>query len=228
MSKMEIKISPIDAMKVRVLLRDCGDLCAKVTSRAVNQTLNGVKTDAADEIGNHVTAKKSAIKSTFKIVRSTPANLTAMVSSTGRALPLREFSVRETKTGVSVQVYRDKPRKVIRGAFFATVKSKVQIASGSSGHKGVFWRLYHKNGAGKGKMETAINRQGYFWSSKTQRFIPAAALPREYRLPIKQLYSSSVPEIFDRKEIMAAVLKKADARMHTNVEHELRYELSKL
>jgi glycosyltransferase involved in cell wall biosynthesis len=50
----------------------------------------------------------------------------------------------------------------------------------------------------------------------------------KYRLPIKQLFGSRIPDILGDDPVMAAVLSKADDRIHKAVEKELNYELSKL
>jgi len=48
------------------------------------------------------------------------------------------------------------------------------------------------------------------------------------RLPISELFTSRVPDILENEPVMEEVLKKADNRLHANIEHELNYELSKL
>jgi len=206
---IEIKFNEADVANVKRMLRGLDDVVPKVLSRAINDTLAGVKTDASTEIRSIITAKKSAVDATFRTVKATIAHLSGLVSSSGPPLPLIKFSANQTKAGVSVQVKRKNPRSVLKGAFIATVRSSNQAESGSSGHKGVFWREYH--GA-----KVPVKKIAY------------GKLPRKYRLPMKQLFGPRIPDILGDDPVMTAVLSKADDRIHKAVEKELNYELSKL
>lgn len=48
------------------------------------------------------------------------------------------------------------------------------------------------------------------------------------RYPIERLTGPRIQDIYANKQVMARVLKKADARMSKNLNRELNYELSKL
>jgi hypothetical protein len=103
------------------------------------------------------------------------------------------------------------------------------MAKMKSGHTGVFLREWHGESGKLSKIDTAINRSGYVFNSKTGRFFPVWALPKMYRFPIKQKYGPRIPDYLgDKGPIMDRVLAKADERMHKNINHELDYELSKL
>jgi len=197
---IEIKFNEADVAHVKSMLRGIDDVVPKVLSRAINDTLAGVKTDASAEIRSIITAKKSAVDGTFRTVKATVTQLSGLVSSSGPPLPLIEFSARQTKAGVSVQVKKKNPRSVIKGAFIQTLKS---------GHKGVFWREWH---GAKGPVKK----------------IAYGKLPKKYRLPMKQLFGSRIPDILGDDPVMNAVLAKADDRIHKAVDKELNYELSKL
>lgn len=201
-SEFYIRINADDMRKVESALRGIDGVAAKVCSRAINDTLAGVKTDASSEIRAVLTLKKSAVDATFKITKATQAKLSGLFQSTGSPVPLIEYGARQTKAGVSVQVKRGSSRSVITGAFIATMKS---------GHKGVFWREWH------GHTKKPINRN-----------IPYGKLPKIYRLPIAQRYGPRVPDILSNEPVMAVVLDKAGDRMHKNIDKELNYELSKL
>ena len=206
-----------DRITVEKMLADLKGAGTRVTVRAVNKTLTGVKTDASAAIRVVVTAKKEAVDKTFKISKASEARPSAYIASTGLPLPLIDYSARQTQKGISVQVRKDRARKVVDGAFFATMKS---------GHKGAYWREWHGINR-KGKLEMAINRQGYFWSQKTQRYIPMAVLPKKYRLPMEELTGPRVPDIMSNDPVMKSILEKADDRLHKNLLHETEYELSK-
>lgn len=222
MSQMfAIKMDETDRITVEKMLADLKGAGTRVTVRAVNKTLTGVKTDASAAIRVVVTAKKAAVDKTFKISKASEARPSAYISSTGLPLPLIDYAARQTQKGISVQVRKDRPRKVVRSAFIASMKS---------GHKGVFWREWHHSWTMRpnfSKADTLISRSGYFWSEKLKRFLPAAMLARKYRLPIKERFGPRVPDIMSNEPVMKSILTKADDRLHKNLMHETEYELSK-
>jgi|GEM_PF-970512 len=221
-SSLSIQINEGDMAEVQRMLGGIGNSVTKVISRAVNKTLAGVGTDSADEISKEITAKKSAIKKTFRATRATVTNLTAKFECTGRPLLLSEYSVRQVQKGVSVQVKRKgEGRKVLAHAFIAPGKH--------SGKKIVFMREFKGGGTSvKSGIQEAMGRMGYVFNRKTQVYFPVAALPRQYRYPIKAKYGPRVPDILSNQPVMARVLDKAGERLHKNMQHELQYELSQV
>lgn len=197
---IRIDINKGDLVNVERMLDGIKNGAPKVLVRSLNKTLTGVKTDASAEIRAIITAKKSVVDKTFRTVKATVTELSALFESKGKPLPLIDYSVRQVQAGVSVQVKRATARSVIKGAFIATVKS---------GHKGAFWREWHGE-------------------KQPKRKIAYGKLPKIYRLPVKQLYGPRIPDILSNEPVIAVVLKKAGERLHTNIEHELSYELSKL
>lgn len=197
-----IKINAEDMAKVKKALAGVSGAVDRVCMRAINDGLVGMKTDASAEIRSVITLKKSTVDATFKTVKASVTSLSGVFASTGKPVPLIEYGARQTTKGVSVQVKRGNPRSVVVGAFIATMKS---------GHKGVFWREWHQ------AIRKPVNRN-----------IPYGKLPKKYRLPISQRYGPRVPDILSNEPVMAAVLKKADDRMHTNIDRQINYELSKL
>lgn len=206
---IEIRINQADVDKIRTMLAGIKDAAPKTMVRALNTTLTGVKTDASAEIRNVITAKKAAVDGTFRIVRATVTQMSGLFESKGKPLPLIDFAARQTKSGVSVQVRKDRPRSVVEGAFIATVRTKAQAAQEITGHKGVFWRQWHGSKSPKKK-------------------IAYGKLPKRFRLPIAQLFGPRVPDILSNAPVMANVLAKAEERLHKNMERELNFELSKL
>jgi hypothetical protein len=194
-----IKMDEADLAKVLTMCEGLKNAAGKVTVRALNKTLAGVKTDASSAIRAEITASKSAVDGTFKTEKATTTRVRAAIASTGKPLPLIEYSAKQTKKGVSVQVKRARPRKVIAGAFIADLKS---------GHKGAFWREWHGQ------------------KKQAKQNLPYGKLPRKYRLPIKQLYGPRVPDIMSNDPVMKIILAQADERLHKNLMHELEYELS--
>lgn len=197
-----IKINAEDMAKVKKALAGIPDAADRVCMRAINDGLAGMKTDASTEIRAEINLTKSVVDATFKTVKASVTSLSGVFTSTGKPVPLIEYGARQTTKGVSVQVKRSNPRSVVVGAFIATMKS---------GHKGVFWREWHQ------AIRKPVNRN-----------IPYGKLPKQYRLPIAQRFGPRVPDILSNEPVMTAVLKKADDRMHTNIDRQINYELSKL
>lgn len=206
-----IKINAEDMAKVKKMLAEIPGAADRVCMRAINDGLVGMKTDASAEIRSEIVLKKSAVDATFKTIKASVTSLLGVFSSTGKPVPLIEYGARQTAKGVSVHVKQANPRSVIPGTFIAVVRSKQQMDQGIEGHKGVFWRVWHE------RQRKPFNRN-----------FPYGKLPKKYRLPIVQRYGPRVPDILSNEPVMAAVLKKADDRMHANIERQINYELSKL
>lgn len=200
-----VKMDEADLAAVLTMCADLKKAAGKVIVRALNKTLAGVKTDASTAIRAVVTASKSTVDATFRVKTVRGEDLSGYFASTGRPLPLSAYSVTQTKKGVSVHLKRVNPRKVIKGTFIATMKS---------GHVGVFERDYygHKKG-------TPISRP-------VRPNVRYGRLPRKYRLPISELFGLRVPDVLGHEPTMKTILIGADKRLHTNLMHELEYELS--
>lgn len=131
MQPYSIDIDRQQLARATLLLSSVKNGASRAIARAINKTLDGIKTDASVEIRIIVTARKKDVDRTFSLSRATATRPQGSFRSTGRPLPLIAYSVRQTKKGVSIQVRRDRPRKVIPHAFIATMKT---------GHRGAFWR----------------------------------------------------------------------------------------
>lgn len=105
----------------------------KATVRALNATANQAKIQAAREIRDAgYKIKVGAVKKAISITRASRSDLKAVVRAIGRPIGLINYSPRQVKSGVSVDVKNG--RKVIQGAFIATMPN---------GHQGVFIRAGH-------------------------------------------------------------------------------------
>jgi len=98
--------------------------------RALNRTATTVRAEAARDIHEEYAGLKiSAIKDRIDIQKATKVTLRTIISVSGRPIPIVEFDARQTAAGVTVKVKG--ARKLLRGAFIATMPS---------GHIGVFYR----------------------------------------------------------------------------------------
>ena len=168
---------------------------------ATNDSMAGVKTEAARLVGEVITAKISTIKSHFVINKMNKSDMTADITAAGKPLPLIEYSARSVVKGTSVQVLRKSTRSVIRHAFIATMLS---------GHKGVFWRAPRKVGTGKWPVGRRMKLPSPFGVyDKLTKF----------QLPIEELYGPRIEDILDNDEIINPILDHASQRFDDRLEY---------
>jgi hypothetical protein len=184
MSGWKVQIDSSSLAEVNSLLLGISDGARKVLVNSLNETVKKGKKVCVDTINSVVTLKKTPMNKEirYNLASLNQAAINASITATGKRQKLINYSVQQTQKGVSVQIYRNKPREIIKTAFIATMKS---------GHKGVYERKTSQRGKGTptGKLETR-------WG----------ALPRQYRLPIEELYSQSVEDWFGHAEIMQQIL----------------------
>jgi len=176
---------------------------------ATNDSMAGVKTEAARLVGAKITAKISTIKSHFIINKMNKSDMKADITAAGKPLPLIEFSARSVVKGTSVQVLRKSTRSIIKHSFIVTI---------SSGHKGVFWRVPRKAGTGKwpvGKRMKLPSPFGVY--DKLTKF----------QLPLEELYGPRVEDILDDDEIMNPTLEHASQRFDDRLEYHTERLLAK-
>jgi len=195
-----IELNKADLANVQIALAGVKNGASRVLSRAINKTLDGVRTDSVNEIAKEITPTKKTIRGTFTVKKTSVSNLEGRTYSRGKPLGLIHYSARQTKKGVSVQVKRSGKRAIILGAFIAKAK----------GAENVFWRQWH--GAKK----------------KARPGFPYGALPAKYRLPIERLTGPRIPDIMGNTKVIGVILSAANVRLDKNLKNQLDYELSKL
>lgn len=146
-------------------------------ARALNRTVDGARTQAVREIRKIYKVRAETVRKAFTTHKASRESLRAVLTASGKPLPLIGFGARQVKAGVSVDI--KKGRKVVKHAFVQTIAR--------TGYVGVFLR---KGGN---------------------------------RLPIKQLYSVSVPGIFSVKGVQAALDQANTERYETELHHQLDY-----
>lgn len=106
------------------------DLIDGAVVRALNRTATTVRAEAARDIHLEYDGLKiSDIKDKIAIRQATRITQRVVISVSGRPIPIIQFDARQTRLGVTVKVKG--ARKLLRGAFIATMPS---------GHQGVFYR----------------------------------------------------------------------------------------
>ena len=201
MAKTGIHINALQLAKLEVTLFHIQDGSRKAMNNAINRSLPGVMTDASRKIREKVTITDKGAKKAMKIQKSDVAKLGGKFVTFGGMIPLTEYSVNQTKKGLSVRVRKDKPRYLIEGAFLATMKS---------GHKWAGWRAY------KPEQKRPVRQLRY------------GRLPKKYRLPLsKELFGPRVPDVMGNDDVMNPVLAKAQERLDKNLESQVDWLLSK-
>lgn len=200
-SAIRLEIDRVSLLNAQASLRKIPKGVERVTVRAVNKTLTGVRTDSVKEIQKVITPKAAVIRKTLSIQKATVSRMSGRVESRGKSLGLIHFRARQIKKGVTVQVKKQNRRKLVKGAFIAE----------SNKARNVFWRYYHT-----GKPKPVKPRVRY------------AALPAVYRLPIQRLTGLSVPDVMGDDKVMREIQKKAGVRLQKNFSHEVSYMLGKL
>ena len=198
---LDLRIDKGSMDKAMFLLGGIAQAVPKVTARAINKTLVGVRTDSVREIRKEITPKATVIRKRFHIRRATVAKLSARVESRGRRLGLIHYRARQTRKGVTYQIRKKDPRKAMGRAIIVAPRGVMND----------FSRLY------KGpRRPVRANKKFY------------GALPDKYRLPIWRETGPAVPDIMEEPHVMGEIMKKANVRLDKNFAHETDYMLSTL
>jgi len=112
----------------------------KALNQAINKTLKKAATISDTVIRESLNLKKQKVFKSFTIVSSSIAKLQGLLRVRGTPQPLIDFKdTKQTKKGVTFKVKKEKGRRLLKGAFIATMRS---------GHRGVFQRRFKTKGAG--------------------------------------------------------------------------------
>lgn len=172
-----------------------GDIQARMRPAivtALNRAAVSTRAEAVREIRATYNLRARTVRDQIRLKRATRAVLTALLTASGKRVPLIEFNPRPSapgkagrrSLGVSVLVRRDTGRKLVRHAFVQRMKS---------GHVGVFMRVQ------PGDKNNPVYR------SKRIRHGGSD-------LPIAELTSLSLPAAFVNKSIQSVLAKTARAR----------------
>lgn len=197
---MNIQINQGDLFRVHAMLSGIKNGVPRVIMRSVNKTMPGVRTDIVAEVRKSQNVKAGAVRKQIKVNKASVTDLRASVDvgrdafgrpvyGRGLGLPIIGYSgPRQTKKGVTVEIRKGQGRKLVKGAFVATMKS---------GHKGVFKRR------GSSRLRDRVE-------------------------PIKELFTTSVPDALSNGPALATVMVKGQVRLDKNINHETDYLLSQI
>lgn len=166
--------------------------------RALNKTADQVKVQAAREVqAAGYTLKIGTIKAAIKVRRASQGSLNARVVASGRPIPLIQYKARQTAKGVTVDV--QKGRKLIAGAFIATMRG---------GHRGVFVRE-------AGGKHRKVNKTRGGWHQLPIRELFGPSVPdglanKAVQDALQQLIADKFPTILTQEHTWLA--RKAQAK----------------
>lgn len=198
MSKFSVQVDQSQLARIENTLRFIGNESNIALSRAINRTIDGVRTDATDIIAEAVALPKTFIRSggskagekTFNIVRATPQTPTGSIRTQGANVPLLQYS---NQRGVKKAYAKKIVVEVKRGQGKHTMKH-VFIPVLESGHRGIY-KLVPGQKASTG------------------------------RTRIKELYGPRIPDILSNKENFDKLMQAAQGRLDARLAHEVDYIL---
>lgn len=165
----------------------------------LNKTLTTVRKEAASQINKEYTIKVGDVKKAMKPRRSRFSSLFVELTSSDVRLPVARFKPTPRLGGVSVKIKRKEPRKILKRAFIANLKS---------GHVGVFTN--HRYTRRK--------------VSHRKRFPRRGPRPMHSELPIDAIFTLGTPQMW-RLEQSEIVAKK---RVETLFVKEMNFRLNKI
>ena len=178
-------------------------------SRAENRSISIANTEARKRIRQIYNVKAGVISKSVKRKNATKSDLTAAIMASEANIQLAAFSPRQTPLGVTIKIKSN--RILIKHAFLhSTTKGAAVFARGK--YKGGDFDFRKKRNV-MGKDFRMING----------RPVPIDAPD----MPISQLYTLSVPLMFQEKQVEKAVASKIEQYYPERLMHEIMYLLEK-
>jgi hypothetical protein len=139
---MKIEFDQRQLAEVNAMLADINNGAARAMTRAINRTLDGVRSQVVKRVAKEINLTQKVIREHTATLRATPDKLTGLVRVTGQPIPLIDYGARKTQRGVTVRVRKQGERELFPESFIAAMPNKR-----GGGHTGVFRRAW--TGAGR-------------------------------------------------------------------------------
>jgi hypothetical protein len=97
----------------------------------MNKTLGKTRTQLIRTVREKLNIKAEEVRDRLTLVKASPSHLVATIRVKRKAIPLTKYAPRQTRTGVSVSIWKSKGRQTLAGAFMARMPT---------GHVGVYLR----------------------------------------------------------------------------------------
>jgi len=174
------------------------DIYSDALARSINRALTATRTASSKHARQRYTASAGDIRKSFSLRRANRSRQEGLALSSGRPIPLSRFGARETRSGVSVRVRKDRGRQTIDRSF-----------RGRGSLRGT--RVFRRTGEPKRPARTGR------WKG--------TGVNRE---PIEQLFGPSVPQMIQNIGVQNQVLGRAEDVYLNTLDNELRRRLRQL
>lgn len=199
----EIKVTSVEEIQAR--LGKFKSQTPLVLSRAINRAIQNVGKNMAKETSARYYISSSDVKDSIETVKASKGRLKAIAISGGDGIALSKFKVSPKK-----QVKRTKKGKYSPRVYKAAVKKSGGLKPLDGDPKSFIGVM--KNSS---KKEGASDHTGV-WTRKSEK-----------RLPLKQLYGPSIPQMIKNEEIMSKINKEASETLQKRIDAEINNILRK-
>jgi hypothetical protein len=173
----------------------------KAATRSINRAIDAGRTAGSRELRKVYNIKARDVSDAISITKSYEGNMVGKLNVSGKPIPVKVFSARQTKAGVMVRIKKGRG-KLIRSAFLATM---------ASGHVGVFARGKYAGGQFQWRKQ----------SSKNRRAMSATGKKNWGDLTINELTTISLPRSFGQEPVVKAVAMRMEQVFNDRMKHEV-------
>lgn len=200
MIELNFNIREKDVRKIEYRLGGMSRKAPKVLRAAVNQTAKTARKDLAEEAQKTYTVKKGGFYKEMRIKYATGNNPTALITSQGGVIPLRDFKHSASGGRTRVQVKKDGSLEDLDAGGIMAFKNNI---------------------ARKGQMRKRETKKGKKGSAV--RHIAIAQRESGARLHIHEKFGPSIPSMLgNEKTTYGAVAPEIEKNLSENVEKQIR------
>ena len=103
-----------DFREVERYMKNLGPAANRAATRALNRTITATKAEAAREIQKKRNLKIAVIKQKLHVLKANRNRLSALITASGKSIPIRHFDARQSRRGVSVKIRKAGKRTVLK------------------------------------------------------------------------------------------------------------------
>lgn len=199
MIKLDLDINERDLRRIEYRLGSMSQKAPRVLSAAVNKTAKAARKDLAEEAQRTYTVKKGGFYKEMRIKYASSSNPTALITSQGEVIPLRDFKNSAAGGRTRVQVKKD-------GSLKDLEKDGIKAFKNNIAERG----QERKRDTKKGKKGSAV------------RHIAIAQRQAETRLHIHEKFGPSIPSMLGNEETVYGVVEpRIEKELSDNVERQI-------
>lgn len=203
MIKFEVDENALKSIELK--LDNMSAKAPDVLKKAINDTAKKLKSDLKVEVKKNYTAKVGGINKAISIKKATNRKIVAMVTATGKPIPLVQFKNVADDSVRAKAIKKNKLKPLtLAGADHSGKDLKSFVAKMSNGHVGIFQRIPGKSMKGHGSRTLRNGR-------KTKG-----------RDAIKQFYGNSIVKMVGNEELVYShVERKANEYLKESLEKHI-------